>query len=168
MTGELAPGAAHDAATHPRRRLAAPLSRRDFLKSSGRVAAAAGLATQLGWLTACSSGSGPNWDALARSLRGRLIRPGQPGYMATALPENTLYATNLPAGIARCADTTDVATAIRWARENGVTLVAAEWGPQLRGLLDDLRPDDRSERHDQRHRGSGSGNSSRGRRGPQP
>ena len=133
MTGELAPGATHDAATRPRRRLAAPLSRRDFLKSSGRVAAAAGLATQLGWLTACSSGSAPNWDALARSLRGRLIRPGQPGYMAAALPENTRYATNLPAGVVRCGDTTDVATAIQWARENGVTLVARSGGHSYAG-----------------------------------
>lgn len=125
------PTSAQTAATGAR--LARPLSRRDFLRSSGRVAVAAGIASQLGWLTACSGSSGPSWSALARSLHGRLIRPGQPGYMSASLPENTRYAARLPAAVARCADTADVATAVRWARDNGVALVARSGGHSYAG-----------------------------------
>lgn len=60
------------------------MSRRRFLTTSGRVAVSAALTSQLGWLSACSASS-TNWDGLRRSLRGRLIAPGDPGYMAAAL-----------------------------------------------------------------------------------
>ncbi len=114
-------------------RVPTPVTRRQFLKSSGRIAAAAGVATQLGWLTACSGSSNPNWTALARSLRGHLIRPGQPGYQVAALPQNLRYASHLPAAIARCIDTADVQTAIRWARDNHVGLVTRGGGHSYGG-----------------------------------
>ncbi|HEY6429513.1 MAG TPA: FAD-binding protein [Acidimicrobiales bacterium] len=120
------------------------MTRREFLAVSGRGLVAAGFASQLGWLSACSAGSAPNWDALARTLRGRLIRSGSPGYQDAALPQNLRYATRQPAGIARCADTADVRTAIRWARDNQVPLVARGGGHSyggystIDGLLIDL------------------------------
>lgn len=109
------------------------ITRREFLATSGRVVGAAGLASQLGWLSACTTGAGPNWDALARALRGRLIRSGNPGYEDAALPQNLRYAARRPAGIARCADTPDVRTAIRWARDNHVPLVARGGGHSYGG-----------------------------------
>ena len=105
---------------------------------------AAGLASQLGWLSACSTAAGPNWDTLARTLRGRLIRSGNPGYEDAALPQNLRYAARRPAGIAQCADTSDVRTAIRWARDNYVPVVPRGGGHSYggysttRGLLIDL------------------------------
>jgi len=105
---------------------------------------AAGLASPLGWLTACGTRAGPDWDALARALRGRLIRSGEPGYEGAALPQNLRYAARQPAGIALCAGTPDVRTAIRWARDNQVPLVARGGGHSYggysatRGLLIDL------------------------------
>jgi FAD/FMN-containing dehydrogenase len=104
----------------------------------------AGLGSQVGWLTACSEGSSVRWDALARSLHGRLIRAGDPGYLDAALPKNVRYAKVLPAGIARCADPVDVRTAIRWARDNGIELVARAGGHSYggysatRGLMIDV------------------------------
>ena len=109
------------------------ITRREFLAVSGRGIVAAGLASQLGWLSACRAGTGPNWDALARALRGRLIRSGSPGYQDAALPQNLRYAARRPAGIARCADTADVGTAIRWARDNQVALVARGGGHSYGG-----------------------------------
>ena len=109
------------------------MTRREFLVVSGRGIAAAGLVSQLGWLSACSAGAGPNWDALARSLRGRLIRSGSPGYQDAALPQNLRYDARLPGGIAWCADTADVRTAIRWARDNRVPLVARGGGHSYGG-----------------------------------
>jgi FAD/FMN-containing dehydrogenase len=133
MTGPPDVDAPEAAVTRGLARLSNPVTRRAFLKSSGRAAAAAGLASQLGWLTACSGAGGPNWSGLARSLHGRLIRPGQPGYQDAALPQNLRYATRLPAGIARCADAGDVRTAIRWARDNGVSLVPRGGGHSYAG-----------------------------------
>ena len=109
------------------------VSRRQFLATSGQVAVIAGLGSQLGWLSACSDGSPVAWGGLAKSLRGRLIRPGDPGYANAALPNNVRYAKVLPAGIARCADAADVRTAIRWAGENGVELVARTGGHSYGG-----------------------------------
>ncbi len=109
------------------------VSRREFLTTSGRVAAAAGLASQVGWLTACSGDSMADWGLLGRSLRGRLVRPGEPGYRDAATPNNLRYAQVLPAGIARCADASDVRTAIRWARDERVPIVMRSGGHSYGG-----------------------------------
>ncbi len=120
------------------------VSRRRFLAKSGQVIVVAGLGSQLGWLNACSDGSSVPWEGLATSLRGRLIRVGDPGYEDAALPKNVRYANVLPEGIARCADAADVQTAIRWARENGIELVARAGGHSYggysatRGLMIDV------------------------------
>lgn len=73
------------------------------------------------------------WKHLARSLSGSLLRPGDKGYKATALPNNLVYADRLPAGIARCRTPEDVATAILWCRENDVRFVARAGGHNYAG-----------------------------------
>jgi hypothetical protein len=120
------------------------VSRRQFLATSGRLAVVAGVGSQLGVLSACAEGSSVAWSGLAEALRGRLIRPGDPGYASAALPENLRYAKVLPAGVARCADASDVRTAVHWARENGVGLVTRAGGHSYggysttRGLMIDV------------------------------
>ncbi len=114
------------------------IDRRGFLRTG---AAAALGAAGLDWLSACSGrvAALPTprplpWNALARSLRGRLLRPGDAGFAAYAQPNNLRYAAVLPAGIALCADPGDVATAIGWARDYGVALVPRSGGHSYAGF----------------------------------
>lgn len=102
------------------------LTRRKFLERSGKAAAAAAIAAEPAWLAACgtssrsrSGASSADWSKLARSLHGRLLTPGEPGYATAALPYNELYASIRPRGIAVCADASDARTALLWARETG-------------------------------------------------
>ncbi len=73
------------------------------------------------------------WRGLAGKLSGRLLRPGDPGFEAAALPFNLRYAGTLPAGIAVCRNAEDVAAAILWARENEMPLVARSGGHSYAG-----------------------------------
>lgn len=73
------------------------------------------------------------WDALAKRLSGRLVRPGESGFAGLAQPNNLRYAARLPIGIARCLDARDVSASILWARENGVPLVARSGGHSYAG-----------------------------------
>jgi FAD/FMN-containing dehydrogenase len=111
------------------------VSRRQFLATAGSGVAAVALVGRPGWLTARrpSRASDSDWDALAQRLRGRLIRPGAPGYGEAALPDNLRYAAALPAGVAWCADAHDVATAITWAREHAVPFAARSGGHSYAG-----------------------------------
>ena len=115
------------------------VSRADFLK--GAVAGGAGLAL-LSSIGCSGSVVAPNvvpspggiaWDSLAKLLSGRLVRPGDRGYAALALPNNLRYASTLPGGIAMCKDAADVSKSILWARENGVPLVARSGGHSYAG-----------------------------------
>lgn len=74
------------------------------------------------------------WDGLDRALNGRVLRPWDAGFLGIAPAKNLRYATNMPAGIARCADAGDVATALRWAREEGLPLVARSGGHSYGGF----------------------------------
>lgn len=91
-------------------------------------------------------GRGPNWDALARRLHGRLLRPGDPGYTAASVPYNRRYAAIRPGGVALCADTGDVQTALAWARAYDVPFAARSGGHSYagycasRGLVISLAP----------------------------
>lgn len=105
----------------------APMSRRGFLTATRRVALAAAVASQARWLTACGDVdrvSEPAWRDLAQRLGGRVLRRGDDGFLATALPRNLRYADVLPQGIALCVDAVDVQTSILWAREHGIALAA--------------------------------------------
>jgi FAD/FMN-containing dehydrogenase len=124
------------------------ISRREVLGGTGRLAVGAGLGTQLGWLAPAArpglppgarprawprpSGR-PDWAALARHLRGQLLRPGDAGYTVASVPYNKRYAAIQPAGIALCADAADVGTALRWARHYDVPFTARSGGHSYGG-----------------------------------
>jgi hypothetical protein len=107
------------------------VSRREFLKA-GLTLAGAVLLDGCGGGAGSSVGSGGagaavsapaqhsvlNLDALARTLNGRLLQPGEPGYLAAAIPNNQRYADILPKAVAVCANDADVALCLRWARDN--------------------------------------------------
>lgn len=130
------------------------VTRRQFLAHSARFAAVAGFAP---WLHACgsspdpllSSGRSPSkkeWEALSRGFAGRIIFPGDPGFVATNLPNNLRYANRLPIAIAECAVPQDVQKAILWAREHQVPIAARAGGHSYGGfsttpgLLISVRP----------------------------
>ncbi len=89
----------------------------------------------------------PDWESLKRSVQGAVVRPGDGRFLALAQPQNLRYAgSDLPAGIALCHSARDVSTAIRWAREHGLPLVARNGGhsyagySRTSGLMIDLSP----------------------------
>jgi hypothetical protein len=116
----------------------APLTRRDFVRRSARVAAAAAVASQVDWLAACG-GTGKkeptekDWAALAKQLQGRLVRPGGTGYGTLNRPSNTRYADIHPRGIAVVAGAEDVRTCILWARDHDVEVVPRAGGHSYSG-----------------------------------
>ncbi|HET7717258.1 MAG TPA: FAD-binding oxidoreductase [Bauldia sp.] len=111
------------------RRLSSP-TRRAFI--AGASAFALGAATSPHRALALSPGDGA-WRGLAAMLRGRLLRPGDPGFAAAAMPFNLRYARRAPAGIAICRDAEDVAKAIVWARDNGLPFAARCGGHSYAG-----------------------------------
>ncbi len=119
-------------------------SRRAFLRRSGAATAALALTPTLPGFGAPASVADRDWARLARALRGRLVRAGDPGYEDFAPGFNLRYDHVLPDGIARCADADDVGTAIRWARDHGVRLAGRAGGhsyagySSTRGLLVDV------------------------------
>ena len=116
---------------------AGSLTRRQALGRGGRLlVAAAGAQAGATWVGAGSSSARrprANWRVLQRSLRGPLLRPGDRGFRAASTAENDLYASVVPAGIALCEGPRDVQTCVRWARENGVPLVARSGGHSFGG-----------------------------------
>ena len=88
------------------------ISRRAMLGGTGKLAVVAGAGTRLGRRPPAAAGLGK----LARQLRGRLLRPGDRGYLVASVPYNKRYADIRPGGVAMCADAADVRTALRWAR----------------------------------------------------
>jgi FAD binding domain len=75
----------------------------------------------------------PDWTALARQLRGPLLRPGDRGYAAASLPYNKRYAGIQPEGVALCTDTADVQAALRRAHRFGVPFAARSGGHSYGG-----------------------------------
>jgi len=114
----------------------AMMTRRRFLALAQRAAIATALTTQARLLAGCADAASPSdaaWRDLASRLGGRVLRPGEPGYLEAALPYNLRWAGILPAGIARCATAEDVATSILWSRENGIDLAARSGGHSYAG-----------------------------------
>jgi hypothetical protein len=113
------------------------LTRRQALGRGGRLlVTAAGAQAGATWVGAgSSSAKSPraSWRVLARSLQGPLLRPGDAGFRAASAAENDLYASVVPAGIALCEGPRDVQTCVRWARDNGVPLVARSGGHSFGG-----------------------------------
>jgi hypothetical protein len=125
------------------------ISRRELLGGTGRLAVAAGVGAGLTGFAPprhqqdqqsrqrlsrpTAARPQPDWAALARRLRGPLLRPGDPGYLAASVPYNRRYAGILPGGVALCADVADVQTALRWARSNKVPFAARSGGHSYGG-----------------------------------
>ncbi|MCE5291107.1 MAG: FAD-binding oxidoreductase [Nocardiaceae bacterium] len=109
------------------------INRRTFFEGLGLTAAAALLA-------GCSSDSntpqisGSAVGDLRKKLAGRVLTPGDTGYQTTGLPANTRFASTRPAVIAECRSEADVATAVRWAVDNGVKPVPRGGGHSYAGM----------------------------------
>ncbi|HET9393547.1 MAG TPA: FAD-binding oxidoreductase [Candidatus Rubrimentiphilum sp.] len=116
------------------------LNRRDFL--SGAASAAA---LGAGGVELLAATRRLPWQALAHRISGSVVLPGDRGFAELALPKNLRYSALRPAGIAMCKSARDVSAAIRWARENGVPIVARSGGHSYAGystttgLMIDLR-----------------------------
>ena len=126
------------------------ISRRELLGGTGRLAVAAGVGAGLTGFApprhlqgqqphqqhsrrTAAARPQPDWAALARRLRGPLLRPGDPGYLAASVPYNRRYAGILPGGVALCADVRDVQTALRWALSYKVPFAARSGGHSYGG-----------------------------------
>ncbi|MGI5455777.1 FAD-binding oxidoreductase [Streptomyces sp. CA-249302] len=73
------------------------------------------------------------YEALAHSLRGELIRPGEDGYDGARAVYNAMI-DRRPGAIARCADTADVVGCVDFAREHGIDLAVRGGGHNAAGL----------------------------------
>jgi FAD/FMN-containing dehydrogenase len=112
------------------------LSRRRFLGATGGLALAASLAGPVSLVAAKKGRRKPSkaaWRELARSLDGRLLRPGEPGYSATALPWNLAYAQQRPAAVALVESAFDVGRCVAWARDHGLPAVPRSGGHSYGG-----------------------------------
>ena len=70
---------------------------------------------------------------LATALRGDLITSGDPGYDQGRAVYNAMIDKH-PAAIARCRDTADVITCVRFAREHGIEIAVRGGGHNAAGL----------------------------------
>src|ERR1700729_4344326 len=70
---------------------------------------------------------------LAAGLRGELIVPGDPGYDQARAVYNAMI-DRRPAAIARCRDTADVITCVRFARQHDVEIAVRGGGHNAAGL----------------------------------
>ncbi|MFJ7775841.1 FAD-binding oxidoreductase [Streptomyces yangpuensis] len=77
--------------------------------------------------------SDADWRRLEKSVTGRLLRPGAPGFHAAGAPFNRRFASTTPGGVLSVAGAEDVRRAIGWARETGVGLVARSGGHSYAG-----------------------------------
>ncbi|HEX8868513.1 MAG TPA: FAD-binding oxidoreductase, partial [Lentzea sp.] len=73
------------------------------------------------------------FESLAAQALGRVLLPGEEGFTERSKPFNERYASTTPAAVLSVASTEDVATAVRWARENDVPLVARGGGHSYAG-----------------------------------
>ncbi len=111
------------------------VSRRQFLAGATAILGGMGL---LPWLEGCATAppvpaAQLPWEELRRKLSGPLLRPGDRGYLAKALPWNRRYAATRPAGIASCRNSADVQQALLWARDHRVPLIVRSGGHSYAG-----------------------------------
>jgi hypothetical protein len=112
-----------------------PITRRQFLRRTGRAALAVTVLSQAAILDGCGEKrtSTASWDELARKLQGRLVRPGDASYGPLHLPFNRRYEDVRPEGIASCLDPSDVRESILWAREHDVPVAIRSGGHNYAG-----------------------------------
>ena len=75
----------------------------------------------------------PDWDALARALRGPLVRPADAGYDAARVLYNTRFDAIRPQGIARCNAPSDVRECVAFAAQTGVPIAVRSGGHSYAG-----------------------------------
>jgi len=73
------------------------------------------------------------YEQLAGALHGNLIRPADPGYDEARAVYNAMIDKH-PAAIARCRDTADVITCVRFGREHGIEIAVRGGGHNAAGL----------------------------------
>ena len=143
----------------------ARLARRDVLRLGAGAAAGllAGCAsghkagprttTTLPTSTSAPPGTAPtsapaavDWSSLGRSLTGRLVRPGDSGYLTDLQLYDSRFDSVRPAGIAYCASPSDVQRCVEFARANSLPLAARSGGHSYggysttTGLIIDVTP----------------------------
>jgi hypothetical protein len=85
-------------------------------------------------------------DKLARVLSGRLLRPGDAGYLPAAQLYSTRFDNVRPTAVARCASVADVQKCLEFARATGIPVAARSGGHSYAGysttsgLVIDVRP----------------------------
>ncbi|MGH9128011.1 MAG: FAD-binding oxidoreductase [Acidimicrobiales bacterium] len=75
----------------------------------------------------------PDWAALAKSLKGRLVLPGQGAYPTATQLFNPTFDSVHPAAVAYCASVSDVQRSIEFARAHGVALATRSGGHSFAG-----------------------------------
>lgn len=73
------------------------------------------------------------WRRLEDAVTGRVLRPGQSGFLTAAAPFNKRFAGTTPHAVVSAVTVTDVRRAIEWARESGVAVVARGGGHSFAG-----------------------------------
>ena len=92
------------------------LTRRELLTAAGL--AAAGLAASCAAPKAEAPPTAPKaLTDLEKSLRGTVVRPGDPKFAELATPRNLRFAATMPEAVVQCAGAEDVAATIAWARK---------------------------------------------------
>jgi FAD/FMN-containing dehydrogenase len=111
------------------------LSRRRFLVATSALGVAAGLAPYPLADFAYALAPTPDWQSLADRLAGPVLRPDDSRYGRFATPFNLAFDTaeRQPTAIALCANRRDVATAVTWARDRGISPVVRAGGHSYAG-----------------------------------
>ncbi|GAA2906490.1 FAD-binding oxidoreductase [Streptosporangium fragile] len=115
-----------------------PPDRREFLKIGGLTALAVGAGSVPAPAAASASGArsapGPaDWRALGAGLEGKLVRPGDATYDSARRLFNPAYDTVRPAGVAYCANASDVAECVTFARRMEIPLAVRSGGHSYAG-----------------------------------
>jgi FAD/FMN-containing dehydrogenase len=76
---------------------------------------------------------GADWSSFGRSLTGRLVRPGDPGYLTDLQLYDSRFDAVRPAGIAYCASPSDVQRSVTFARANSLPFAARSGGHSYAG-----------------------------------
>lgn len=74
-----------------------------------------------------------DWRLLAKTVTGRVLRPGDTGFHESSAPFNQRFAATTPRGVVTVAGVDDVRRAIEWARDTGVRVVARGGGHSYGG-----------------------------------
>lgn len=109
-------------------------SRRELFRVGAVLATSSSLNGSFRASAAPSIVSQKNLLGLARSLKGRLILPGEVGFVQASLPRNTRYAERFPIAVAMCRDASDVTLCVGWARDNYVPFAIRSGGHNYAGF----------------------------------